>query len=292
MPSHPSLAIAAQRMHAEPPFSTTLDCSASAIIRQYKRHRIALYLRHALIHRQLFLCYQPRFNAYGHVTALEALLRWRHPSLGLVPPAAFIPVAENSNAILAIGDWAIHAACLQSRAWQDAGFRVVPIAVNVSTHQLYQCDFAARVRSLLAQSALAPRDLELEVTESAVMHDMATAAATLQQVQALGVKVALDDFGTSHSSLSSLHRLPVNYLKIDRSFVRHMRRQPSCAAIIAAIVTLAHSLDLAVIAEGVETDAQLQQLMGLRCDEFQGYLFARPLSASHVERFLGRQRLH
>lgn len=157
---------------------------------------------------------------------------------------------------------------------------------------MYQSDFAARVRSLLAQSALAPRDLELELTESAVMHDMATAAATLQQLQTLGVKVALDDFGTCHSSLSHLHRLPVNYLKIDRSFVHPMRRQPACTAIIAAIITLAHSLDLGVIAEEVETDGQLQQLMGLRCDEFQGYLFARPLSASHVERFLNRQRLH
>jgi diguanylate cyclase len=199
------------------------------------------------------------------------LIRWRHPSRGLVPPNAFIPVAEETGLIVPIGDWVLRQACRQMRIWLDAGMTPVRVAVNLSAKQFRHADLAAVVKSALLEAQLEPGFLELELTESAVMHNPEQSAATLQTLSAMGVHISIDDFGTGYSSLSYLRRFPLDKLKIDRSFIRELMTNPDDGAIVRAIISLAHSLRLRVVAEGVETAEQLNFLRELGCDQYQGF---------------------
>ena len=236
-------------------------------------------LRKALARSEFILNYQPKLDVASHrITGCEALIRWQHPSLGLVSPARFIPVAEETGLIVAIGDWVLEEACRVAVRLQTAGFPGLLMSVNVSALQLRQADFVERVSGILARTGLAPALLELEVTESMIMHDVAHATRILQQLNDAGVRLAIDDFGTGYSSLAYLKRFPIHVLKIDQSFVRDIMTDPDDAAIVQAIIALAHSLRLGVIAEGVETREQLEFLKAHHCDAVQGYLIAKPLA--------------
>jgi diguanylate cyclase (GGDEF)-like protein/PAS domain S-box-containing protein len=237
-------------------------------------------LRLALDKKELFLVYQPQMDvATGRVTGLEALLRWQHPQLGLVPPDKFIRIAENSGLIMPIGEWVLRTACSQSRKWQGEGLPAVPIAVNVSAVQFRQEGFCELIRRVLRETGLAPQYLELELTESLLLSSADVTSSVLQELKALGVNLAIDDFGTGYSSLSYLKHFPVSKLKVDRSFVRDVAVNPDDAAITTAIISMAKSLKLKVIAEGVENEAQMSFLRAHHCDEIQGYYFSKPLPA-------------
>jgi len=229
-------------------------------------------LRRALESSQFELHFQPKVDiATGRIRSAEALIRWRHPTRGLVPPNAFIPIAEETGLIVPIGDWVLREACRQMRLWLDAGMTPVRIAVNLSAKQFRHADLAAVVRAALCDARLEPGFLELELTESAVMHNPEASAATLQVLSAMGVHISIDDFGTGYSSLSYLRRFPLDKLKIDRSFIRDLMTNPDDVSIVRAIISLAHSLRLRVVAEGVETADQLNFLRDLGCDQYQGF---------------------
>ena len=249
--------------------------------------RIHGNLRRALANREFELFYQPKFSARtGLLTGMEALLRWRDPERGLIPPGQFIPVAEESALIIPIGEWVLQEACRQNKAWQDAGFPRLAVAVNLSGSQFRQRNLLEMISATLQDSGLEARFLELELTESVVMDNAQRARVTLEELSAKGVKVAIDDFGTGYSSLSYLKRFPIGTLKIDQSFVRDITISPDDAAIVKAIVGLAHNLRLLVVAEGIETREQLTMLSNLDCDEYQGYLGAKPLPAGEFEHFM------
>ena len=236
-------------------------------------------LRRALERGELLLHFQPKVDlASGEITGAEALVRWQHPQRGLIAPGMFIPLAEETGLILPIGEWVLATACAQVRAWQDAGLPVVPVAVNLSARQFRKADLAETVHRVLRECGIAPRLLELELTESMIMRDPLAAAAIMQQLKALGVSLALDDFGTGYSSLNYLRRFPVDCLKIDRSFISDAASDPSAAAVATSIVAIAHSLGLRAIAEGVETGEQLDFLRDCGCDSLQGYYFSRPVA--------------
>jgi diguanylate cyclase (GGDEF)-like protein/PAS domain S-box-containing protein len=240
-------------------------------------------LRLALDKEELFLQYQPQMDiATGRITGLEALLRWRHPQLGLVPPDRFIRIAENSGLIMPIGEWVLSTACAQARKWQDAGLLAVPVAVNVSAIQFRQEGFHELIRRVLHETGLAPQYLELELTESLLLTNADVTFSVLQELKAMGLKLAIDDFGTGYSSLSYLKQFRVSKLKIDRSFIRDVAVDPDDAVITTAIISMAKSLNLKVIAEGVENEAQMSFLRAHQCDEIQGYYFSQPLSAEDV----------
>jgi diguanylate cyclase (GGDEF)-like protein len=229
-------------------------------------------LHRALEEGQLELHYQPKVDiTTNRVRSAEALIRWRHPTRGLVPPNVFIPIAEESGLIIPIGEWVLRTACGQMRKWIDSGMPPVRVAVNLSARQFRQADLRAVVKSALAETRLEPGYLELELTESSVMHDPEESAATLQALSQMGVHISIDDFGTGYSSLSYLRRFPLDKLKIDRSFVRELMSNPDDASIVKAIISLAHSLRLRVVAEGVETADQLEFLRELDCDQYQGF---------------------
>jgi EAL domain-containing protein (putative c-di-GMP-specific phosphodiesterase class I) len=211
---------------------------------------------------------------------MEALLRWDHPEFGMVPPVEFVPLAEESGLIVPIGDWVLTAACRQNKAWQDAGLPKVSVAVNVSSRQFVNHDLKQAVLDALATTGLEPRYLELEITESAMMRNQEASAQALRELREIGVSVALDDFGTGYSSLSYLRLFPLDSLKIDRSFVQGLPREPEAVGVINAIIAMAHVLKLKVVAEGVETEDQEMFLTGFGCDEMQGYLFSRPVPAA------------
>ena len=235
-------------------------------------------LKQALERREFILHYQPKLEIpTGRVVGWEALLRWRSPELGAVSPDEFIPVAEQTGLILPIGDWVLREACRQMRAWQDQGLTAGIMAVNLSTRQFRQKDLAEEIGAALRDSGLAPGDLELEVTESSIMDSLASAAAMLAELERLGIRIAVDDFGTGYSSLSYLKSFPIHCLKIDRSFIRDIPGDDNDTAIVRTIIALAGSLGLTVVAEGVETDAQLAYLRANHCDQAQGYLFGRPM---------------
>jgi diguanylate cyclase (GGDEF)-like protein/PAS domain S-box-containing protein len=237
-------------------------------------------LRVALEKRELFLVYQPQVEiATGRITGGEALLRWRHPKLGLVAPGKFIPVAEDSGLIVPIGEWVLKTACAQARHWQELGLPALPIAVNVSAVQLRQERFLPVIRRVLDETGLAPQYLELEITEGVLLSNAGKTLAMLQQLANMGLPLSIDDFGTGYSSLSYLKDLPVCKLKIDRSFIRAMTVNPRDAAITAAVISMANSLNLKVIAEGVENEEQMSFLRAHHCDEIQGYYFSKPLEA-------------
>ncbi|MBI2277958.1 MAG: EAL domain-containing protein [Dechloromonas sp.] len=235
-------------------------------------------LREALASGQFELHYQPKFDgATKCITGFEALVRWRHPGRGLVSPAEFIPVAEETGLIQPLGNWVIREACSQLRAWREEGVAGLSVAVNLSVHQLRSSDLLRVVVQALHENRLDGADLELEITESAAMEDPEASIAQLNALQQLGVRLSIDDFGTGYSSLNYLKRLPVHSLKLDRSFVRDIETDPNDVAICAATIALAHSLGLTVVAEGIETVAQHEFLQSQHCDCFQGYLFGRPM---------------
>ena len=255
--------------------------------RAAERLRLEDDLRKALERGELQLHYQPKLDTRrGEVCGAEALLRWQHPQRGMVPPGDFIPVAEESRLVVPLGEWVLREACRQLRAWADAGLAPVPVAVNVSQRQ-FQPELVALVRDVVA-AAGAREFLRLEITESCVMDDPRAAIALLHDLRALGLRIAMDDFGTGHSSLSYLQQLPLHELKIDRAFVAAIPDEPAARApLVDAIIAMAHSLGLAVVAEGVETEAQLAYLRRQYCDECQGYLFSKPLpAAAFAERYL------
>ena len=240
-------------------------------------------LRLALENDEFFLVYQPQMDiASGEITGLEALIRWQHPKLGLVPPDKFIGVAENSGLILPIGEWVLRTACSQARKWQEDGFPAVPIAVNVSAVQFRQEGFCALIRKVLVDTHLAPQYLELELTESLLLSNEDVVFSVLRELRMMGLTLAIDDFGTGYSSFSYLRRFRVNKLKIDRSFIQDIATDPDDAAIATAIINMAKSLRLNVIAEGVENEAQLSFLRKHECDEIQGYYFCKPIMAAEV----------
>ena len=244
-------------------------------------------LRSALEKQQLYLMYQPQFNvSTGEITCFEALVRWKHPEHGLVPPEKFIEIAENSGMIVAIGEWVLRTACNQAKEWQRGGARSVPVAVNVSAVQFRQDGFCVMIRSVLNETGLEPRFLELELTESLLLSNEDVMFKVLGELQKMGLKLAIDDFGTGYSSLNYLKRLPVSKLKIDRSFIQDLADGPDDAAITTAIINMAKCLDLKVTAEGVETEAQLSLLRKHACDEAQGFFFGEPLESNQVAKIL------
>ena len=250
-------------------------------------------LRHALERNELVLHYQPQVDiGSGKIIAVETLLRWAHPEKGLIPPGKFIPVAEESNLIIAIGEWVLRAACKQNKAWQDAGLPHVRMAVNLSARQFRQPRLVAVVAEAMEDAGLALHsdNLELEVTESMIIKNIGETITTLNRLHEMGVSLSVDDFGTGHSSLTYLKRLPIHTLKIDKSFVDDITTDPDSAAIAATIIALGHSLKLNVIAEGVETAEQLAVLRKIKCDEIQGYYFSRPVPAEELERLLREDR--
>lgn len=252
-----------------------------------RRLQIENALRRALERDQLWLQYQPQMSLRNHqLIGMEVLLRWNHPEWGPVSPAEFIPVAENSRQILAIGEWVLRTATAQAKAWQDQGLPPIIVAINLSAVQFRQPDLPDLVGTILHDTGLAPEWLELELTESVAMHDPEGAIATMQQLHQRGVRMSVDDFGTGYSSLNYLKRFQIYKLKIDQSFVRDVTRSPEDARIVEAIVQMAESMGLTTIAEGVETPEQLEFLRSHGCREIQGYHLSRPLSATDFEAFV------
>jgi diguanylate cyclase (GGDEF)-like protein len=244
-------------------------------------------LRTALDAREFFLVYQPQMEiATGRITGIEALLRWQHPVLGLVPPDRFITVAENSGLILPVGEWVIRTACAQIRTWQSHNLPVPPVSVNVSALQFRQEGFCSSIRRALEESGLSSQSLELELTESVLLSSAALIRPVLEELKNMGVALAIDDFGTGYSSLSYLKQFRFGKLKIDRSFIRDLVADNDDAAITTAIIRMAKSLNLKVLAEGVETEAQMSFLRERGCDEIQGYYFSRPLAAGDLAALL------
>ncbi len=255
--------------------------SAELTARAEKRMAIETGLRHALEREEFLLHYQPRLDLKtGAIVGMEALLRWRHPEKGLVSPAEFIPVAEETGLIVPIGAWVLRTACAQAKAWQDQGLPALVMAVNLSPRQFRQGQIARQVAEVLGETGLPAGCLELEITESLLVDGADTSVlSALEALKALGVTLAIDDFGTGYSSLSYLKRFPIDTLKIDQSFVRGITSDPDDASLVQAIIAIARSLRLNVIAEGVETEAQLDYLRRHDCDHMQGYYFSRPLPA-------------
>ncbi|WP_256081833.1 EAL domain-containing protein [Massilia sp. YIM B04103] len=250
-------------------------------------------LARAIEQGELCLHYQPRVNLEsGAVSSAEALVRWRHPQRGMVPPGDFIPLAENSGLIVPLGAWVIREVCRQQRAWIDAGLQTAVVAVNLSPRQFQDEHLVDEIRRALSEHALDAACIEMEITESTVMDNAAEAGCKLNALKSLGISLSLDDFGTGHSSLSRLRHLPIDHLKIDQAFVRHLCTNAADAAICKAIVDLAHNLQLSVIAEGVEDAAQAAALRSWGCDDVQGFYFARPMPPEEFARMLAPRREH
>jgi diguanylate cyclase (GGDEF)-like protein/PAS domain S-box-containing protein len=257
----------------------TADMNAQAV----KRLTLENGLRLALDRKELFLAYQPQMDTLtGKITGLEALLRWQHPELGLVPPDQFIGIAENSGLIIPIGEWVLRTACSQARTWQDEGLPALSVAVNVSAVQFREQGFCELIGRVLRETGLAPQHLELELTESLLLARADVTLSVLQELKAMGVTLAIDDFGTGYSSFSYLRQFRVSKLKIDRVFIRDVAVNPDDAAITTAIIRMAKSLNLKVIAEGVEDEAQMSFLRAHQCDEIQGYYFSKPLTVDEI----------
>jgi diguanylate cyclase (GGDEF)-like protein len=244
-------------------------------------------LRKAIERRELELHYQPKIDVRsGATTGAEALVRWRHPQRGLVAPGDFIPLAEETGLIIPLGRWVLREACRQNRAWQDDGLAPMRTAVNISAAELRNEDLADGVAAVLRETGLAAEHLEIEITESVVMQNAPVALATLDKLSRMGIHLAVDDFGTGYSSLSYLKRFPLNTLKIDASFIRDLSSDHNDALIVQAIIALAHSLELQVVAEGVEHHAQLGFLQKFGSDQYQGFLYSKPLPAAEFVRLL------
>ena len=226
--------------------------------------------------------------ASGRITGMEALVRWQHPELGLLPPGSFIAIAEETGLIVPIGQWVLHAACSTQRVWREAGLGPLRMSINLSPRQFLHEGLMSDIAAIVRLSAADPAFLELEITEGMVMQDPERAVGLLRDMRDIGVHVAIDDFGTGHSSLAYLKRFPVDNLKIDRSFIADIPADRGDAAITQAIIAMAHSLELKVIAEGVETQAQFDFLAAQGCDEYQGYFFSKPLPEDEARALLER----
>jgi diguanylate cyclase (GGDEF)-like protein len=241
-------------------------------------------LRNAIARGEFELLYQPKRDLrLKRVVGVEALIRWRHPERGMVSPMEFIPLAEETGLIVPIGEWVLRTACKQNKAWQDAGMPAIGVSVNVSARQFKEKNWVKQVAQALEESGLEAQYLELELTESLIMQDLENALETMRALQAMGVLLSIDDFGTGYSSLSALKTFPIVRLKIDQSFVRDIPNDEDDKAIAKAVISLGHELNLKVIAEGVETEEQLDFLLTNNCDEMQGYLFSRPVSPAAIE---------
>jgi diguanylate cyclase (GGDEF)-like protein len=264
---------------------------AAMNVRAVERQSIEEQLRRALERNELTLHYQPKIDIEtGAITGAEALIRWTHPVRGPIAPAQFIPVAEDCGLILPIGDWVLREACAQARAWEDAGLPAITMAVNVSALQFRKPEFLEDVYSVLIETGLDPKYLELELTESALITRAESTASILTALRGIGVRVSVDDFGTGYSSLSYIRKFPLDSLKIDQSFIRQITTIPDETTIVRAIISLGQSLDLRVIAEGVETRDQLDFLQAHGCEEAQGYLFSPPVPAEQFAKLLEANR--
>jgi diguanylate cyclase (GGDEF)-like protein len=256
-------------------------------IRAVERHAIEEGLRLALERQEFSLLYQPKINLRTMaITGAEALIRWAHPIRGLVSPAEFIPVAEDCGLILPIGRWVLREACTQAQAWRDAGLSPGTMAVNISALELRDENFLEGVLAVFEDTGLDPRFLELELTETVLMKRTESTESILKTLSAIGVKMAVDDFGTGYSSLSYLRRFPINALKIDQSFVRHITSSLDETAIVTAVISMGRSLNLRVVAEGVETQEEVEFLQAHECEEAQGYYFSRPVPANQFAKLL------
>jgi diguanylate cyclase (GGDEF)-like protein/PAS domain S-box-containing protein len=256
-------------------------------VRALERQSLEDGLRHALEREELVLHYQPKINLMtGEIVGVEALVRWLHPELGLVPPADFIPVAEESGLIVPIGRWVLGEACHQARVWQEIGLAPMRMAINISAVELRANDFVAGISMVLAETGLAAPFLELELTETFLMEDSTSTTSILRSIKQLGVQLALDDFGTGYSSLSHLRRFPIDTLKIDRSFVKSITTNSDDASIVCAMISMGKDLHMRVVAEGVETQEQLAFLRGRDCPFGQGYYFSHPLASEDCAQVL------
>jgi EAL domain-containing protein (putative c-di-GMP-specific phosphodiesterase class I) len=248
-------------------------------------------LRRALERDQFLLHYQPRVDLVsGRIVGAEALIRWRLPEHGIVAPGKFIGLAEETGLIVPIGKWVLKQACAQNKAWQEAGLAPIVVSVNVSARQFRQDNLVRTVAEVLEDTGLDAKYLELELTESMVMHDAEQLVAMLRELKGLGVQISVDDFGTGYSSLSYLKRFPVDRLKVDRSFVADLARDADDATIVRAIIQLGHNLGLKVVAEGVEQEQQVSFLRHNRCDEAQGFIFCRPIESAALAERLSQPR--
>jgi EAL domain-containing protein (putative c-di-GMP-specific phosphodiesterase class I) len=255
--------------------------------RSSEQLRVEGRLHRAIERNELFLEYQPMVDMRsGRISGFEALLRWRHPELGLVRPDRFIPMAEHAGLMDDIGDWVLRNASQQLKAWHDAGYEKLMMAINFSAVQLRRSDLPDRVISVVESVGVRPDSLTAEITESALVQNLEKAASIVDGLSNAGLRVALDDFGTGYSSLSYLKRFPIDVVKIDRSFIRDFPLHTHDTAIVSAVIAMAHSLGLQVVAEGVENDRQLQVLQNLQCDEIQGYLFSKPVSREQATALL------
>ncbi len=265
-------------------YTLTLNSQASELL------VLENQLHTALEREELTIYYQPQIDTTtGEVTQMEALVRWQHPQLGLVLPGVFIPIAEQTGLIIPIGDWVLHTACAQTKTWQMMGFSKLGVGINLSARQFRHHKLVQTIAHTLAQTGLAPAHLELELTETTAMLDMALTKAILLALQQMGVKLAIDDFGTGYCSLSYLKQFPFHTLKIDQAFVRDLLINSQDVAIISAIVALSRGLNLRVVAEGVETQATKDLLQTLHCEQMQGYFFSQPLPADAATQFLQHQ---
>jgi diguanylate cyclase (GGDEF)-like protein/PAS domain S-box-containing protein len=249
-------------------------------------------LRHALERKQFMLLYQPLVDLNnGMIVGFETLIRWQHPELGMISPVDFIPILEETGLIIPVGEWVLRTACEQNRQWQMEGLPALPVAVNLSARQFSDANLAGQISTILSQTRLDPASLHLEITESVIMNNASSTYRVLDELNRLGVHLAVDDFGTGYSSLSYLKRFPIHILKIDRSFVRDITTDPDDASIVSTVITLAHSLKLKVVAEGVETEEQALFLRNKSCDIAQGYLYSKPISAEKIAVLLTKQSL-
>ena len=262
-------------------YARTMDAQAGRTL------SLETQLRRAVKNDELVLHYQPKVSLHtDQITGMEALVRWQHPDMGLIPPAEFIPLLEETGMIIEAGEWILRRACEQNLAWQRAGLPPMPVAVNLSARQISQQNMVAGVADVLRQTGLDPRWLELEITESMLMEQTETATVSLSELDAMGIHITIDDFGTGYSSLSYLKRFPISSLKIDRSFVKDIMTDHDNAAIASAVIAMAHSLKMPVIAEGVETAGQLEFLRAHGCDEIQGFYFGKPLPPNEFAQLL------
>jgi diguanylate cyclase (GGDEF)-like protein len=252
-----------------------------------EKFRLQEALRSAVLRNEFVLHYQPQVNLHtGAILAVEALIRWRHPTLGLLPPLRFIPLAEESGMITVIGEWVLNEACRQAEAWRRQGLPPIRMSVNVSARQFRERRLTTAVAAALRDSGLDPRLLELELTESLIMQDVDQAVATMEELERLGVQLSIDDFGTGYSSLAALKTFPVARLKIDKAFINGLPGDPDDMAVATAVISLGQKLNLKVIAEGVETAEQADFLRRNHCDEIQGYCVSRPIPPDELAAFL------
>jgi len=264
--------------------------SSQMNVRSFERLVLERFLRHALDQDEFQLHYQPKIDlTTGRVTGMEALIRWMHPGMGMIEPAKFIPLAEETGLIVPIGEWVLREACRQARRWQDEGLPPLRVAVNLSARQFAHDGLHGVIVGALEESGLSPHLLELEITESMTIENPEHATPWLQRIKALGITVAIDDFGTGYSSLGYLKRFPIDSVKIDRSFIKDIPSDTDDVAITQAIIAMGHSLRLKVIAEGVESADQAEFLRRHGCDEAQGYFFGKPLPAAEFVQLLRRR---